>query len=288
MPHRSPLQAALHRHVDILAGLIGERNTLRPRALDATRAYLQRQFDEIGLAIAEMPYPVRARSAINYELTLPGRDPSLPELVVGAHYDSAIGTPGADDNASAVAILIELARALRAVRLRRTVRFVFYDTEEMPHFATGEMGSQKHAEHCRRKKRQLMGMVCLESLGYFKPPQPQTKHWSNLILRPLGQHVIAVSNLRSIAFLARFTAALWQGGERRVFALPLPERVDVIHLSDHRGYWEQGYPALMLTDTAMLRNPNYHRPTDLPKSLDYRRMTTIASALIVAVRQLAK
>jgi hypothetical protein len=277
-------------HVDVLASLIGERNSRRPTAIEAAAAYIKRYLTDAGYAVAEQPYPVSSRVAMNLEVTLIGLKPELPELVVGAHYDSAVGTPGADDNASAVAALLEIARELADWKPRRTVRFVFFDTEEMPHFMLNEMGSQHHAALCRREGRRLRGMICLESLGYFSPPQPTggAPRWATRMLKPFGgRYVVLVSNLRSATFCLAFSWALFRSGWWRTLTLALPARIGLIHLSDHRGYWEQGYRAAMVTDTALLRNPNYHQPTDLPDTIDLDRLAKLTNALVGAVRRLA-
>ena len=283
------LRGRLYRHVDVLAGLIGPRYTWRPESLRSTLTYLRDQLAAMGHTVVDQPYAVSLRPAMNLEVTLTGTRPELPELVVGAHYDTAMGgTPGADDNASAVAALLEIAASLSGRSHRRTVRLVFYDTEEMPHFSLGEMGSQHHAAVCRKASRRLMGMICLESLGYFRPPRPRRPHWANKLLAPLrGRHVVALSDFRSTLFLARFTWGLFRGGWWRTLALPLPKSIDVIHLSDHRGYWEQGYRALMITDTAVLRNPNYHELTDTVDTLDFDLLARLTRALIHSVRRLA-
>ena len=167
MDEVTDLTSRLRKHVDVLAELIGERNTSRPQALQLARDYIQRELVAMGHAVTPQPFKVRSRPAVNYEVFLPGRRSSKPTLVIGAHYDSAVGTPGADDNASAVAILLEISRALAGRKLRRNVRIVFYDCEEAPHFNFAEMGSQFHAAGLRSKGEALMGMICLESLGYF-------------------------------------------------------------------------------------------------------------------------
>jgi hypothetical protein len=281
----------LFGHVDVLASLIGERNSRRPSAIEAAKVYISRQLMEAGYAVAEQPYAVSSRAAVNLEVTLAGTRPELPELVVGAHYDSAVGTPGADDNASAVAALIEIARAMKDFQPRRTVRFVFFDTEEMPHFMLNEMGSQQHAALCRREGRRLRGMICLESIGYFARPQPAggAPGWAVKLLRPLGgRHVVLVSNLRSAPFCYALFWALFRAGWWRTITLALPSRIKLIHLSDHRGYWEHGYRAAMVTDTALLRNPNYHEPTDLPQTLDFARLAKLTTALIGAIQRLSR
>jgi hypothetical protein len=281
------LTARLRRHVDVLAELIGERNTRRPQALDAARAYLRRDLEGMGHPVTDQPFQVHNRPALNLEVILPGSRPSKPTLVIGAHYDSAFGTPGADDNASAVAILLEISRALAGRKLRRTVRIVFYDCEEPPHFNLGEMGSQFHAAELRRSGERVMGMICLESLGYYtagqvSPFMPRLVRW---IVRIFGQRNAAVvcdpPSLRfGLSFVARFATS----GLFPFVPAALPVRwVPDIALSDHRAYWEQGFPALMITDTAHLRNPNYHQPTDQLATLDLPRMTRLCRQLQRAV-----
>jgi hypothetical protein len=305
------LQDRLRSHVDVLAELIGERNSLHPSAIEAARTYLRRQLEEMGPEVHEQRYATNTRAAVNLEVVIRGQCGNAPTLVVGAHYDSAIGTPGADDNASAVAILLEIVRACSpraagalaggsispqvtcsAWRPKRTVRFVFYDCEEPPHFNLGEMGSQEHARSLRKQGERLMGMICLESLGYF-PYEPLHHPFAprllRLIVRLFGsRNVIVVSNLESIGFGLRFVWAFLRSGLFPFVPAALPRRwFPAIELSDHRGYWDEGYPALMVTDTAMLRNPNYHEATDRLATLDLERMTALCRTLTHCVKRLA-
>ena len=286
----------LHRlrtHVDILAELIGVRNTMRPHALEATRAYLRRELTGMGHVVCEQPFTTLHRPAVNLEVHLRDSKPSRPTLVIGAHYDSAYGTPGADDNASAAAMLLEIARSLAGVSLRRSVRIVFFDCEEPPHFNFGEMGSQFHAATLRKSAEAVMGMICLESLGYF-PPVVQTPpgapwplRWMNRLMG--GRYVVIVSNVPSAFFGLRVVAHFVTSGLFPLLPAALPERlVPAIALSDHRGYWEQGFPALMVTDTAHLRNPNYHQPTDRLATLHLPKMARLCTQLQRTVRRLCR
>lgn len=285
------LRERLRRHVDILAELIGERNTAHPSGLEAAREYVCRELRGMGHGVVEQPFAVHNRSAINLEVVLVGTKPSLGTLVIGAHYDSAHGTPGADDNASAVAMLLEIARDLSGKRVRRTTRIVFYDCEEPPHFNFGEMGSQFHAERLKRSGEKVFDMICLESVGYFTrerrvdPFLPKIVRWINRIF---GQRYIAiVSDPRSIpfgwAFVWRFATSGWFWPWAPA-AMPV-KWVPEIELSDHRGYWEQGFRALMITDTALLRNPNYHLASDRLATLDLDRMTQLGAQVSRTVRR---
>ncbi len=281
----------LRTHVDVLAELIGQRNTAHPTGLDAARAYLRREVEGMGHVVGEQHFTVHNRAAVNLEVVLAGTKPSRPTLVIGAHYDSAHGTPGADDNASAVAILLEISRALAGRKPKRTVRIVFFDCEEPPHFNFGEMGSQYHAAELRRSGEKVWGMICLESLGYYPNNGPISPHlpwplrWFN---RLFGQrYVVVVSDVASIRFGLRFEWSFATSGLFPHLPAAIPVRwVPDIALSDHRGYWEQGFNALMITDTAHLRNPNYHQMTDCLQTLDLLRMGRLCRQLQRTVRRL--
>lgn len=286
------IEQRLRRHVDVLAELIGERNTEHPDGLAAAREYLRRTLRDMGVAFQEQAFTITRDVGVNFEVLLPGSDPRLATLVVGAHYDSAPGTPGADDNASAVAILLEIVRALTSAGPpRRTVRCVFYDCEEPPHFNRDEMGSQEHAYQLRRSGEPVLGMVCLESLGYFphKPDagvfRPRIVRW---VTRIFGtRNVIIVSNPRSIRFGLRFLWAYVRSGWFPCVPAALPvEWVPHIELSDHRAYWAEGFPALMVTDTALMRNPHYHLPTDRLATLDLPRMARLCRTLAGTILRL--
>ena len=288
----SDLEAHLRTHVDVLAELIGERNTAHAIGLDAARHYIRRELSVMGHAVTEQSFAVPDRGAINLEVVLRGTKPSLPSLIIGAHYNSVTGTPGADDNASAVAMLLEIARVFAGRRHRRPVRLVFFDCEEPPYFNLGTMGSQHHAAELKRSGEAVFGMICLESLGYFPATSechsmtPWPLKWIN---RLLGQrYVVIVSDVKSIAFGWRF---LWRFASSGFFpfvpaALPV-KWVPDIALSDHRGYWEQSFAALMVTDTAHLRNPNYHQRTDRLATLDLPRMAKLCRQLCRTLTRLA-
>jgi hypothetical protein len=285
------LIARLRGHVDVLAELIGERNTSHPEALESARTYLRRELSGMGHRVSEQPFQVHNRAAVNLEVVLQGTKPTKPTLVIGAHYDSAPGTPGADDNASAVATLLEISRTLANRRLKRTVRIVFYDCEEPPHFNFGEMGSQHHAAELRKSGEAVMGMICLESVGYFPSSSkerwdtPWPLRWAN---RLLGQrYIVVVSDVASLRFGWRFVWRFVTSGFFPVLPAALPVRwVPDIALSDHRGYWEQNFSALMITDTAHLRNPNYHQKSDRLATLDIPRMAKLCGQICRAVSRM--
>jgi Zn-dependent M28 family amino/carboxypeptidase len=283
----SGLEPRLRQHVRVLAEEIGERNLSRPEALYAARDYLVRELEAQGYAVRLQGYQVNGAPCENVEVMLPGAADQAPTLVVGAHYDSALGTPGADDNASAVAALLEMARALGQARPRERVRLVAYVNEEPPYSFSPDMGSRVHALDCHRRGEQVR-MIALEMLGYYRD-LPHSQHYPPLFryrYPDRGDFIGFVSNLRSRTWLDRVFRAFRAGS-----ALPSERAATLgwipgIGLSDHSSYWHFGYPALMVTDTAFFRNPHYHTARDRPETLDYARLGQVTEGLIGAVLRL--
>jgi Zn-dependent M28 family amino/carboxypeptidase len=276
------LIASLFRHVDRLAGLIGPRHLGAPRAFKAAADFVEREFADAGYSPTRQTYSVGGQEVANIVAELPGGKRADEIVVVGAHYDSVWTTPGADDNASAVAVLIEVARMMRQLKPARTVRFVGFACEEPPHFHTGDMGSQFCARECRTRGERVRGMLCLEMVGYFStaPNSQQIPPGIPRIFHPLlprrGNFLAAVGNLRSWRLLWQFRRGFKRAVQFPLWSLALPESIQEIRLSDNSSFWDQGYPALMLTDTSFLRNPHYHMASDTPETLDYERMAAVA------------
>lgn len=289
---REFLTTNLRRHVDTLAGLIGSRHMQRPSSMDAAVAYIERELSPCGTVVRER-FPVHDAEAVNLVLEYAGAEKSNEIVLLGAHYDTVNTTPGADDNASAVAVLLECARLLKDGPRARTVRFVAFANEEPPHFYTDTMGSQFHARMCRMRGETLVGMLCLEMVGFFSDA-PNSQQYPQMIPRPFrallpskGNFLGIVSNMKSAGLLARTRSGFRKESKLPLIALPLPESISEIRLSDHAQFWDQNYPALMFTDTSFFRNPHYHRESDTPDTLDYARMTEVALGVAGAVKYLA-
>lgn len=287
------LTECLRRHVDQLAGLIGPRHAGRPSALDAAASLVERQLAQSGYAVQRQPYMVKDVEVANLIAELPGIAAVSDILIVGAHYDTVETSPGADDNASAVAVMLEVARLLRGRHFRRTIRFVGFTCEEPPYFYTGDMGSQVYAYTCRARGERIIGMLCLEMLGYFSdqpgaqqipPGIPRLLRWA---FPRRGTFLAAVGNLGSWRLLWPFRRGFKRAVRFPLYSIVLPEALNAIRLSDNSSFWDQGYPALMLTDTSFLRNPHYHRPTDTPDTLDYARMAEVTLGIASAVSWMA-
>jgi len=288
------LQSCLRSHVNVLANLIGPRHLGKPTTMEAAVSYIQRQFTEIGDTPTLQTYSVANTESSNIIIERLGA--TIPDqiVIVGAHYDTVISTPGADDNASAVAMLIEVARLLKPRKLRRTLRFVAFANEEPPHFHMDTMGSQQYARACRKADENIVGMICLEMVGFYSDAK-NSQHIPPVIPRlvhPLfpkrANFLASVANFRSLKLLLSFRRGFKRATKLPLFSVPLPERINEIRLSDNSSFWDQNYPALMITDTSFLRNRHYHQPTDLPETLDYTRLTQATLGVANAVARISK
>ncbi len=273
----------------MLADTIGPRYPAAPATMEVAAAYITRQLRNGGDAVATRAYRVDGAEVANLIVERPGVQRPNEIVLLGAHYDTVPTTPGADDNASAVAVLLEAARLLAATRTRRTLRFVAFPCEEPPYSFTDAMGSERYARECRLRGERIIGMLCLEMVGYYRdePYSQQLPPSIPRFLRPAfprrGNFLAAVGNLRSLRLLFGFRRGFKRNSRLPLFTIALPERVSEIRRSDNASFWDQGFPALMITDTSFLRNPHYHRPSDRPATLDYDRLAAatlgVASAL---------
>lgn len=294
------LPQRLRSHVEHLAGTIGPRNLGRPDSYEAARLYVTRQLEAAGLNVQSAAFACGGHELVNVVGTLAGASERV--VVIGAHYDSCGQTPGADDNASAVAALIEMARLLTSQprRPRSTLQFVAFANEEPPYFRTRQMGSLIYARQLRRQtdagKLEVRGMLCLEMLGYFRtergsqPYPPELPAFVRRVLPSRGNFIALVGDPASAAWtygLRRRMGTRQPGPLPRVpvYALAIPEAwTGGAHLlSDHWSFRQCGFPAVMATDTAFVRNPHYHEPSDLPDTLDYDRLARTTLRLAKAV-----
>lgn len=290
---RDQIDASLRLHVDRLAGLIGVRTLQKPKTIKATIGYIEGQWAEMGYANHRECYDALGDEATNLFIERPGTKNADEIVVLGAHYDTVFSTPGADDNASAVAVMLEVSRLLREHTGRRTARYVAFACEEPPYFNVDAMGSQHHARESRRRGDKIVGMLCLEMVGYYSLTKgsqavpPGIPKWMHRFFPDRGNFLAAVGNMPSWKLCWQFRRGFKRGTRQMpLFSICLPEKIHEIRLSDNSSFWDQGYPALMLTDTSFLRNPNYHRATDTPDTLDYPRMTEVTLGVASAMRRL--
>lgn len=280
-------------HVESLAGLIGIRHDSRPSSLDATVAYIQHQFESLGQLVRVETYPTAVWEAKNLVVEWPGNKRPDDIVILGGHYDTVRGTPGADDNATAIAGLLAVCRLLKGRTFAKTIRFVAFANEEPPHFSTKTMGSMVYAKGCRTRGDRIHAMICLEMLGYYDTAPGTQTYPAELpkivspLLRSTGDFIALVSNIASRRQLRRFTRGFKSVAKSPVTSVPVPKARDLLWVSDHGPFWDQGYPALMVTDTAWFRNPHYHAPTDTPETLDYDRMARVVGGVAGGVAKLA-
>jgi hypothetical protein len=288
------LSALLRRDVALLAGDIGERNMSRSGSLDQAWGRLEGEFGEAGYVPKSLPFTVNGKRVANLEAVREGSGAPQEIVVVGAHYDTAAGAPGADDNASGVAVLLELARAFepdsRTHPPRRTIRFVAFVNEEPPHFQNNSMGSLHYAKACRERGDNIVAMLSLESLGYYRD-EPGSQKYPPLVswfFPDRADFVAFVGNLSSRSLLRESLGAFRTAARFPSEGAALPAFVAGVGWSDQWAFWQFDYPGVMVTDTAPFRNPNYHTPNDKPETLDYDRLARVTAGLIAVVGQLAR
>ncbi len=280
----------LERSVQRLAGEIGSRGYLQKQALDASIKYITTEFKSYGYDPFFQTYTVNGREYKNIWIEKKGT--GLPDkvLVVGAHYDTVSGTPGADDNASGVAGLLELARILADEPMKKTVQFAAFTLEEPPFFRSRSMGSYVYAKGLKDAGTDVEGMICLESIGYFidEPGSQQFPlPFFRLFYPDTGNFITFVGDIRSKGFLERAKESFVKGSDLPLESLSAFSIVPGVDLSDHRSFWKFGFKALMVTDTAFYRNPNYHGPADTADTLDYSRMAEVVMGLRMTILELA-
>jgi len=282
------LRDRLQHHVGVLAGEIGERHVWRPQALAAAAQYIERAFSRMGYQVRPQEYEVRGVACRNLEVESTGRDRPAGIILIGAHYDTVGGCPGADDNASGVAAMLEIARLVRARPLGCTIRCVAFVNEEAPFFHSKAMGSAVYAQAARARGDPIKLMLSLEMLGYY------SRRAGSQLYPPLfrffypdrGDFIAFVSNLRSRAALVKFHEDFRSQCDFPSERLASPAIVPGVSWSDQLSFWRAGYPALMITDTAFYRNPHYHRHTDTPDRLDFASMTRVTAGLAQTVAAL--
>lgn len=288
---RADLAERLRRHVLALEGV--RHPVAAPERHRAARDYVARELAALGLDVQLAAFSFRRRTYHNVVGVASGSDSHLPRLVVGAHFDSTAHTPGADDNASGVAALLECARLLEGRRPRAGVEFVGLDLEELQ-TVTGRyrVGSHAFARARRARGDELAGALILEMVGYRDPtPGAQTvPPLLGIDVPRTGDFLAAVGDGRSRTLLDGFVA----GARAAAPELPLvPYRtrlrgwlLPLTRLSDNASFWDAGYASLMLTDTAFLRNPHYHQRSDTSATLDYQFMALVTQATAGAVARL--
>ena len=288
-PDEVVLREELRANVQTLAGEIGERNMWHYAQLNAAAEFIEHSFSRAGLRTRRDSYDMRGQSCRNIEAEIPGVRPEI--LLIGAHYDSVLGSPGANDNGTGVAAMLALARRFVGKKTEHTLRFVAFVNEEPPHFLSNEMGSFVYAGRCKTRGDQISAMISLETIGYFSDaPHSQTYPAPGLgVFYPnVGNFIGFVSNVGSRALLRRVVALFRKHAKIPSEGAALPAFVPGVSWSDQRSFWQHGFPGIMITDTAPFRYPYYHSASDTSDKLDYDRFTLVVSGMKKVIKDLDK
>ncbi|MFA5182998.1 MAG: M28 family peptidase [Syntrophales bacterium] len=280
----------LYRHVEKLSVHIGPRSIYDYYQLAAAKDYISRELRIMGHDPLLQDFTNQERVFTNIIVTIPGIAHPEETVLVGAHYDTVAETPGADDNASAVATLLEICRLLKDYRPQRTVKLVFFTLEEPPAFRTPAMGSAVYARRARAEGEKIAAMISLEMLGYYhdrEDAQAYPVPIMRLFYPSRPNFIGVVGNIASRGLVKNAAASLkrhtWVPVETLVSVSALPG----VDFSDHKPFWNEGYPAIMITDTAFYRNPNYHTPSDTIDTIDFKRLSALLTGLAGMIGDLA-
>ena len=270
---------------------IGERSVYVPKNLERTAEYIENFYHELGIPVHREPYRFHNFTVANVVAEVALSENPTRRYILGAHYDSVAGTVGADDNGSAVAVQLETARELNQLKGRRdldlAVKFVSFALEEPPVYGTRHMGSRVYALKARKEKEQIDGMICLEMVGYacHEPGCQQYPFPLMFFGYPkAGNYIGMVGNFSSRGFTRSLYTAFGRNSNLPVIKLTVPFSgyiLPAVRLSDHAPFWDKGYKAVMITDTAFFRNPHYHLATDTMEKLDYNFMAQLVKSLML-------
>lgn len=287
-PERTVDPSRLQAHVHKFSVELSPRDESHIENLDQVAAYIKNEFSQTPAVVAEQGYRVEGKS---YRNVIARFGPETSErIIVGAHYDTAGPLPGADDNASGVAALIELARLLGRHQPPLQVELVAFTLEEPPYFRTTGMGSSVHAESLRQQNMRVRAMFSLEMIGYFSDA-PNSQQFPAGVLSGFypstGNFIGVVGRLTDWSLVRRTKAAMRDATPLPVYSINAPTLVSGVDFSDQLNYWHAGYSAVMITDTAFYRNRNYHTAQDTEEKLDYKRMAMVVEGVYAAVVELA-
>jgi hypothetical protein len=273
------LAMRLRAHVQAIAST--EHHVWALDKLEAAARYIEAQLADAGYPVRKEEYRSDLARVRNLFVEIDGVARKDEIIIVGAHYDSVRGAPGANDNGSGVAAVLELARTFRSERPERTWRFVLFVNEEAPFFRTGQMGSQVHAERARSRGERIVAMYSLETIGYYSAAAG-SQHYPfplSFFYPDRGDFLAFVANLPSRRLLHRTIEAFRAGAQFPSEGVAAPAFIPGVDWSDHASFWDEGYPAIMVTDTAPYRYPYYHTSLDTPDKVDYERLARVVHGL---------
>ena len=286
------IKKAMHDHVHYLAGTLGARSWQRPKGLVEAAKYISEQWQKLGYAVESQDYQIDGiadQTFKNLEVEIKGESHPSEIIVVGAHYDSVLTCPGANDNASGVAAIIEMARVMKDLHPAKTIRFVAFVNEEPPFFSSPQMGSAQYANRSKERGENIIAMLSVETIGYYSD-EPNSQRFPQMMQMSepnKGNFICFVSNEHSRALNIRCLETFRKTTDFPSEGIAAPEQAEAIDFSDQMYFWKNGYRGLMITDTAMFRYKDYHLPTDTPDKVNYERAARVTLGLTKVVADLA-
>jgi Zn-dependent M28 family amino/carboxypeptidase len=289
-PAQSAMANAMQADLQHLAVTIGERHIHRPEKLAESAEYIEGAFRAAGYTPQRQTYTVYGVDCSNIEVEIPGSSTPSEIVIVGGHYDTRPGTPGADDNGTGTVATLALARRFAGSNPGRTLRFVAFVNEEPPYFQTGTMGSLHYAKRAHERGENIVGMLSLECMGYYSDAPKSQAYPSpfNLFYPSTGNFIAFVGNYDSRKFVRQVVRDFREQASFPSEGLAAAGALPGIGWSDHWGFWQYGYPALMVTDTAPFRNPHYHQPSDTIDTIQFDKLARVVDYLYPVIAKLAQ
>lgn len=279
----------LRRDVRFLTSISPPRNSKNIDSLNKVAEYIYTEFEKTGCSLIYQPFQIEGKEYKNVICSFGPVDAA--RVIVGAHYDVHGDSPGADDNASGVAGVLDLSRLIAEQKplLNYRIDLVAYANEELPYFGTKSMGSMVHAQSLQEAKAPIKLMISLEMIGYFRDEVDSQRYPSPLmrLLYPSkGNFIAVVGNTRNWLTVRRVKQLVQKSSPLPVYSINAPSFIRGVTFSDHASFWRHGYDAVMISDTAFYRNQNYHLPTDTIDTLDFERMAEVVRGVYYVVTPL--
>jgi hypothetical protein len=289
-PKEVALQNALQRDVETLGSEIGERNYLNYENLMAAADFLKASLSQAGYQVQQQDYTIDRQTYYNLEVEIPGTEQADEIVIIGGHYDSVAYSPGANDNGTGAAATLELARLFAGKKPARTLRFVEFVNEEPPFFWTENMGSMVYAKRCKQRKEKIVAMLSLETMGYYSDKVGSQQYplpFLGFIYPLQGNFISFIGNIASGSLVRDVVASFRRHTQFPSEGAALPGELTGVGWSDQWSFWKQGYPGVMVTDTAPFRYPHYHTQYDTPDKINYEYLARVVAGLERAIAELS-
>jgi peptidase M28-like protein len=288
-PEGAALTERLQQDVIELARTIGIRNWQVHPKLEAAADAVEKRFKDSGYAVARQTFRIDRAPYHNLEVEIRGASKPEEVVIVGAHYDSVVGCPGANDNGTGTAALLALADLMAKEKPARTLRFVAFTNEEPPHYRTDEMGSVVYAKRCRERKENVAAMISLETMGFYSDREGTQSYPPplSLLYPSTGNFIAFVGNVSSRRLVRQAIGVFRENARFPSEGAALPGWLPGVGWSDHWSFWEEGYDAIMVTDTAPFRYAHYHTREDTVDKVDFARLARVVQGLVPVVRSFA-